>query len=400
MSKQPKRPSVFTTCAQAGLRLPASQARPAMPPIVPSVGFIYENMQQTDAALGDDSTDFVYSRHGAPTQAAFEEAVARLEGADEAVSFSSGMAALHAAILVVAHKGGHIVAGDLLYGATRTLLGWLSANMDMEIHYVDLRDLDATQALIKRIEPTALICEVLTNPTVRMIDLPPVVEMAHSVAAQVVVDNTFATPFLLCPLEHGADLVVHSATKFLNGHGDVLGGVLAGPPDMCRVARNHRKLLGAMFGPFDAWLALRGLRTLPVRMRQASLTARRVAAWLAAHPRIKRVYYPGLTEDEGYQVAKRLFREGFFGAVLAFEVDGATRADAFKLVESLRLIRPVTSLGDPATLISHPATSSHRALDVGEREGLGITEGLLRLSVGLEDPQDLVGDLNGALSAL
>jgi len=400
MSREIDPTNIFTAAVHSGQAPPMRGANPHVAPIVPSVGYTYESMQETDAALGGGPRDFIYARLGGPNQVAFEDAIAALEGAEGALSFSSGMAALHAALLSVAHAGGHMLVAEGLYGATLRLARWLDANMDITIHTVDLTDLEATRLLIDEVEPTALICEVLINPTARVVDLPAIAMMVHAVGGQVVVDNTFATPYLLRPLELGADLVVHSATKFINGHGDVLAGVLAGPPDLCRVAFDHRKLMGAMLGPFDAWLALRGLRTLPLRMRQACDSAAQVAAWLKEQRGVSQVLYPGDPDSPDHGVAKRLFREGTFGAMFAFELADADQAKAFAFVEALQLCQPVTSLGELDTLVAHPASSSQRTLTPEERAARGVTDGLLRVSVGLEDPADLIADFEQALRAL
>jgi cystathionine beta-lyase/cystathionine gamma-synthase len=393
--------SIYTLAVLAGCEAPTGGGAPAVPPLTPSVGFIHPTMEATDQALADDTAGYIYARHGGPTQAAFEETVASLEGAQAAVGFSSGMAALHAAILALVPPGGVIVAAEQLYGATRSLLEWLAASMRVTVHYADFLDLEATRQVITQSGPTVVICEVLTNPLVRVVRVDLIAEMAQSAEAALIVDNTFSTPFLLRPLEMGADLVVHSTTKFLNGHGDVLGGVVAGRTDLVQVARSHRKLLGAMPGAFESWLALRGLRTLAVRMSHACFSARQIAAWLDGQPGVGRVYYPGLEPDEQAHVAARaLFRRNYFGAVMAFQIEGLDREGAFAFVERLKIIRPVTSLGDVNSLISHPATSSHRSLSPEERAAQGITEGTLRLSVGIEDPTDLMADLNQALGII
>jgi cystathionine beta-lyase/cystathionine gamma-synthase len=395
-----REPSIFTTALHAGRRPPPHKSTPSVPPIFTSVGYTYEALEDAAAALAGEKKDFIYLRMSGPNQEMLEEAIAAMELADDAVCFGSGMAALYVAILAVAHKGGKILAAEHIYGPTRKLMGWLHANMDIGAHYVDMLDLDKTEQAIKTIQPTAIILEVLTNPLVRVHDLPAIADMAHDVGAQVIVDNTFATPFLIQPMDYGADLVMHSASKFLSGHGDLLAGVVAGPSDLCNVMRDHRQLLGAVLGPFDAWLLLRGIRTLPVRMQYSSRSARQIAAWLTDHERIGRVFYPGLTTDAGNALAAELFRRGYFGAMLAFEVAGLDKMGAFKLIDSLRVIDPVTSLGHEESLISHPATASHRDLTPEARSALGITDGVMRLSIGLEDPNDLAADLAQAIAAV
>jgi cystathionine gamma-synthase/methionine-gamma-lyase len=380
---------------------------PAVPSIVPSVGFIHAHLSDADQALGYQGgampaapESFVYSRHGSPNQTALEETMAVLEGAEGAVSFSSGMAALHAGLLAFVPPGSSVVAAGQVYGVTRSLLDLLAANMGLKVSYADFLDLDGVRELIERARPACVVCEVLTNPLARLVELDKVAVITREARTALLVDNTFATPFLLRPLEHGADMVVHSSTKFLNGHGDVLGGIAAGSADTMRLVYQHRRVLGAVPSSFDTWLTLRGLRTLGVRMLRACSNALQVAGWLARQDRVARVYYPGLPDDAGNHAARSLFREGCFGSIIAFEIGGLDRAGAFSFVERLRLIRPVTSLGDVYTLIMHPASSSHRALTPEQREAQGITEGMLRLSVGIEDPADLIADLQQALQGI
>lgn len=406
MTQDASRLNIDTLLVHSGLDFPIGRAQPAAPPIVPSVGYVHPTMDETDAALGysggtpADPDRYVYLRHGGPNQAALEEAVAALEGAEGAVSFSSGMAALHAALLALVPPGGAVVAAEQTYGVTRSLLDWMASVMGLSVHYADFLDVEAARGAIREVRPACVVCEVLTNPLARVVAVDAIAEAARAAGARLLVDNTFATPFLLRPLALGADVVVHSSTKFLNGHGDVLGGVVVGPADLMQAVYQHRRLLGAMPSAFDAWLTLRGMRTLALRMRQACANAQRIAEWLSGQRRIARVCYPGLPTDESHARARALFRAGYFGSMIAFEVADLDRAGAFAFVERLRLIRPVTSLGDVFSLILHPASSSHRALTPQQREALGIREGTLRLSVGIEDAADLIADLEQALQAV
>lgn len=392
-----------TLSVHAGLLQPKGKAAPSVPPIVPSVGYIHPAMTDTDAALGylgstpTNPDAYVYARHGGPNQAALEEAVAALEGAEGAVSFASGMAALHAAILTYVPVGGTIVAAEQLYGVTRSLLDWLSAHLNITVHLADFLQTDAALQRIEATRPQAVICEVLTNPLARIIEIDRIAAACQTIHAALLIDNTFATPYLLRPLAMGASAVIHSTTKFLNGHGDVTGGVIAGPKDAMRTAFQLRKLLGAVPSAFDAWLTLRGMRTFSLRMRQQCSNAYTVGQWLAEQPAIKRVHYPGLASDAGYEAAARLFRAGEYGSVMALEIAGIGRAEAFAFMEALKLIRPVTSLGDVYSLMLHPASSSHRALTPEQRTAQDITEGTLRLSVGIESASDLIADLEQAL---
>ncbi|MCC6905297.1 MAG: PLP-dependent transferase [Anaerolineae bacterium] len=399
-----RRLSIFTRSVHGGHapRDPHAVV-PAAPPIVPTVGYVHPSMESSDHALGSpggDSAhplDFVYARGGAQTQVLLEDAIAHLEESEGALSFASGMAAIHAAILACVPAGGVIVAAEQLYGVTRSLLDWLVGAMGMQVHYVDVFNLDQVQEAVTRLAPAAVMCEVLTNPLARVVRVDRVAEIAREAGAHLIVDNTFATPFLIHPLSCGASLVVHSATKFLNGHGDVLGGVVAGPANLLQVVRGHRKLLGSNLGPFEAWLALRGMRTFAVRMRQACLNARQVAAWLDDNERVETLFYPGLSSDPHHEDARDLFRRNNFGAMLAFRLRDAGRAEVFSFIERLQLILPVTSLGDVTTLISHPATASHRGLTPEARDALGVTENTVRMSIGIEDANDLIADLEQAL---
>jgi cystathionine gamma-synthase len=393
-----------TLVVQSALREIINQAKPLVQPIIPSVGFIHPTLLDMDEAfsyLGGeapaDVNSYVYSRYGGPNEAALEEAMAVLEGAQGAVSFGSGMAALHAGLLALVGHEGTVLAAQQLYGVTRTLLDLLSTSMGLRVHFTDFLDLESVRRAIADVRPDCMICEVLTNPLIRVARIDAIAEIAHHAGAALLVDNTFATPFLLRPLQCGADIVVHSTTKFLNGHGDVMGGIALGSPERMRIVYEHRRVIGGVLSPFDAWLTLRGLRTLALRMRQACMNALRIAEWLSAHKSVRKVYYPGLPRDGSHAAALSLFRKDFFGAMIAFEVEGLDRTGAFALVDRLKLMRPVTSLGDVYTLVMHPASTSHRRLTPEQREAQGITEGTLRLSIGIEDAADLIADLDHAI---
>jgi cystathionine beta-lyase/cystathionine gamma-synthase len=405
--RQDAAPGIDTLVVQAAIHDLLGTARPLVSPIIPSIGFMHPTLTDMDQAFSyqggpipADANSYVYARYGAPNASALEEAVALLEGAPGAVSFASGMAALHAALLALVPNGSPIVAAEQLYGITRTMLGTLSSVMGLQIHFQDFTKPDEVRDAVSAVRPSCLICEVLTNPLVRVIRIADICDIAHKAGARLLVDNTFATPFLIRPLDAGVDIVAHSTTKYLNGHGDVLGGIALGAPETMQVVNQHRRVLGAMPSAFDAWLTLRGLRTFALRMRQSCSGALKVARWLAEQKAVRRVYYPGLESDECHPLACSMFRPGYFGAMIAFEVSDLDRRGAFALVEALRLIKPVTSLGDIYSLILHPASTSHRWLTPEERTSQGITEGTLRLSIGIEDPNDLISDLDRALKQI
>jgi cystathionine beta-lyase/cystathionine gamma-synthase len=387
-----------TRAVHAGERAAPADYTPVVAPIHPTVGFVYERMEDLDAIFDTTREGYVYPRYGSPTVTAFETAVADLEGGAAAHAFSSGMAAIHAALLAAGvHAGTAVLAAPDLYGATFTLLNRLLTQLGAAVRFVDVENLPATEAALAETRPVALLVETLSNPLVKVADLPALAELAHRHGAQFIVDNTFASPYLCTPLSHGADFVIHSATKYIAGHGDVMAGIVVTSTENRSKLYELNKLVGGVLGPFEAWLAMRGLKTMPLRVRQQSLNARKIALWLAQQPQIARVHYPGLRTHPGHTVARRLFGDRGYGGVLSFEIAGADRRAAFRFMEALELCLPATTLGDIYTLLLHPATSSHRSLSPEEREQTGITEGLVRLSVGIEAATDIITDLAHAL---
>jgi cystathionine beta-lyase/cystathionine gamma-synthase len=389
--------SILTTAVHSGIVGP-KPGQPSMPAIVTASGWTHTNMEALDAALGDDRAGYIYSRNSAPTQEAFEAALTALEAGAGAVAFASGMAALHAALLAAgARPGKVIVAATELYGATTTLLNHLAATVEVIVRRVDVRDLPAVEAALP--DAGVLLFEALSNPLCHVAEAPALIALARRHDVRVVVDSTFTSPYLLQPLTLGADFVMHSATKYIGGHGDVLAGVtVAREAAGAEALRGTRRLLGANLSPFDAYLCLRGVRTLPLRVREQNANALRLARWLADQPRVARVHYPGLPESADHAVAARVFRPGCFGAMLAFELRGAGRAEVFAWMERLRVVQCVPTLGDVATLASYPAIASHRGLSPEQRAALGITESCVRLSAGIDDVDDVIADLAQALA--
>ncbi len=387
--------SIETLSVHAG-ETPWRGGHPSAPPIFPATGYSHEDVEDLDAGLADDRRAYVYARNNAPTQEAFEAAVAALEEAEEAVSFASGMAAMHAALQVAgARPGATVVAAEESYGATRTLLARLEG---VRTCYVRIQELGSVEALLRETGARVLVFEALSNPLVRVSDIPALVSLARQNGARAVVDATFATPYLIQPLALGVDFVVHSATKYLNGHGDVLAGVVAASAVNCASVREHRRVFGGNLGPFEAWLALRGLRTFALRIQRQSESALALARWLSAHPRVESVYYPGLESDPDFELAARLLRRGAFGGMLAFDLREAGKREVYAVMERLQTVKRVPTLGDLATLISYPAIASHRALSAEKRHSLGIGDGCLRLSVGIEALDDLIADFEQALA--
>jgi cystathionine gamma-synthase/methionine-gamma-lyase len=390
-----------TRAVHAGERAAPTGYLPVASPIMPSVAYAYESMDELDAVFANTRPGYVYARYTGPTQTAFETAVASLEDGEAALAFSSGMAAIHAALLACGVRAGAtVVAAFDVYGATYSLLMRLFADLGVSTRLVDVGDLSAVEAALEAARPAVLAVETISNPLLKVADIPVLAELAHRFGARLLVDNTFATPWLFRPLACGADLVIHSATKYLSGHGDVLAGVVVGSAaDRARLFELN-KLVGASLGPFEAWLALRGLKTLPLRVPAQFANALQIAAWLAQRPEIARVNYPGLASHSQHALAERLFGGQGFGGVLSFELKDAGRKRAFRFMDALQLCQPATTLGDIYTLVLHPATSSHRSLSEAERAQVGIGEGLVRLSAGIEAPADILYDLEQALGRL
>lgn len=398
-------PSIHTLAVHAGERVLKSEPRagaaftPVVTPIHHSVGYTYADSEDLDAVFAGESETPVYARYGNPTVYALEAAVAALEGAEAALAYGSGMAAIHGALLTAgARAGTSVLAAHDVYGATYAVLDKLLRGNGVDVRFVDVTDLEAVRAALAGLKPVALLVETISNPLLKVADLPRLAEAAQAAGAALIVDNTFATPVLCRPLALGADFCVHSATKYLGGHGDALGGVVATTGIRRWQMNEINKLLGANLGPQEAWLIHRGIKTLPLRFARQCANATQIAAWLAQHPRIAKVNYPGLPDHPQHALARDLLG-GEFGAMVSFVLRDGGRAEVFRFMEALRLIQPATTLGDVYTLVLYPAMSSHRALSPAMRRRIGIGDGLVRLSAGIEDPADLIADLEGALAA-
>jgi cystathionine beta-lyase/cystathionine gamma-synthase len=392
--------SFDTRAVHAGERMTKGDYTPVVTPLHPSVGFVYESMLELDGVFNGTHAGYVYPRYGSPTVAAFEAAMAELEQGQAAHAFASGMAAIHAALLAAGARAGSTVVAALdVYGATFALLQQLLAGLGVGARWVDVSNHEAiNSAMAASPRPVILLIETLSNPLLKVANVPALAELAHQHGAQLLVDNTFASPYLFNPLEHGADYAIHSATKYIGGHGDVMAGVVVTSVEKRQQLFEINKLVGGVLGPFEAWLALRGLKTLPLRMRQHCANATRIAAWLKQQPTIVKVNYPGLVDHPQHGLAGTLFKGQGYGGVLSFEIKAADQKRVFRFMEALNLIQPATTLGDIYSLVLHPATSSHRSLTVEERRRVGISDGLLRLSVGIEEVVDIIADLDVALS--
>ncbi len=339
-----------------------------------------------------------YGRYGNPTQHAAEAKLAALEGGESALLFASGMCAITSTLLALLSTGDHLVMTDDCYRRTRTFCLEFLQRFGIATTVVPAGDYEA---LAQAVRPTTrvIFAESPSNPYLRVLDIPRAVAIAHDAGALLLVDSTFATPYNVRPLDLGADLVVHSTTKYLSGHNDVLGGVVIGPWQYLQKIKDARGTLGGVISPHAAYLLLRGLKTLGLRMAHYNEVGARIAAFLHGHPAVERVHYPGLPGHPQHHIARRLLRNELGGAMVSFELATAERARVMRFFNALRLCIPATTLGDVYTLLLHPATSSHSYLTPEERRTAGISEGLVRISAGIEYAGDIIADLDQALRA-
>jgi cystathionine beta-lyase/cystathionine gamma-synthase len=375
---------------------------PISTPIYASTTFAHPDIETTDHVLGGEEPGYSYTRWGNPTVVALEEALASLEapeGGARAFVFASGMAALHAALTAAELSSGAVVlAAEQLYGSTATLLMQIFGPAGVEVCFVDAYDLGAVEKRVAEYRPRAVVIETISNPLLRVADTSSIAEITRESGAALVVDNTFGTPYLQRPLEKGADIVVHSATKYLGGHGDLTAGVVAAGPPYDGALDQIRKTVGYVLGPFEAWLAHRGLKTLPLRVARQCENARAISTRLASHREVAKVHHPALEDHPDREVARRVLDDT--GGLVSFELETDGREAAFEFLNALDLCVRAPSLGDVYTLAIHPATSSHRELSPVRRERLGVKENLIRLSVGIEHPEDVISDLEQALERL
>ncbi len=369
-------------------------------PIYQTSTFVFDSCEQGGRRFAGQEGGYIYTRLGNPTVSVLENKVAALEGGEACVAAASGMGAISSALWTIAGAGKHIVADGTLYGCTFALLNHGMSRYGVEVSFVDTSDLAAVKAALKE-NTCAVYLETPANPNLKIADIAAVAEIAHTYnpAIKVVCDNTFASPALQNPLALGADVVVHSATKYLNGHGDVIAGFVVGKADFIGEVRMFglKDMTGAVMDPFAAYLILRGLKTLEIRMERHCANAKAIAEFLDQHPAVEKVYYPGLKDHVGHDIAARQMKD--FGGMLSFEVKGG-RAAGTKLVNALQLITVAVSLGDAETLIEHPASMTHSTYTEEELAASGIPGGLIRLSAGLENAEDLIADLKQALAQL
>jgi cystathionine beta-lyase/cystathionine gamma-synthase len=386
-----------TRVVRAARSLPPGAGQPVVPPLVQSVAFAYGSAAEQDEVFGNERSGYVYGRYGTPTTAALEIALAELDGVEAATCFVSGMAAIAAAVDACAiARGGRVVAQEDCYGQTRALFERWSRERGADIVFVDSTDRAAVERALTARPSALLYAEAIANPLLRVNDVRALAALAGKHGAALAVDATFATPILFRPASLGATMVIHSLTKYLNGHGDVMAGVVSGSADLARAMRERTILDGAYLPPHEAWLAIRGLRTLALRVRRQCESALAIARHLVSHPKVARVRYPGLPDHAQHELAARQFG-GLYGGVVSFQLADDTRKAAFRFLDALELAASATTIGDLFTEVLYPPISSHRRLDPDERKRLGISDGFLRMSVGIEDADDIIADLDRAL---
>ncbi len=382
-----------TQAVHAGDRKKLGEFTPTTTPIYATSSFFYESSEDLEMVFNDEKEGSVYSRYGNPTVRAFEDQVAALEGADVAMATASGMAAIHMALMGgLLDRRKSVVAADVLYGQTTALLQKIFEPFGVETRYADPCDLAAFEATVAKAQPGCILVESISNPLLRVPALDQVAQIAKRYGAQLIVDATFTTPVLSRPLELGADVVVHSTTKYLSGHGDTLGGIILAKEESYPTLNYLRKTLGPNASPFDSYLSMRGVKTLSLRMERQCRNAALVARQLAECSAIERVYFPGNPDHPDYETCVRLFPEGLFGAMVSFDLEGG-RERVLAFLDALEMTVPATSLGDVHSLALYPVMSSHRDVAPKQRQRLGIGDGLVRLSVGIEDPDDIIGDI-------
>lgn len=377
----------FNTKAIHAGQHPESTSGAVMPPI-------FQTSTYAQAAPNDHQ-GYDYARVGNPTRTALEQLIAGLEGADQCACFASGVAAMDA-ILKYLKPGDHVIASNVLYGGSYRLFTQVFAPYGIDFSFVDMTDLSRVEATLRPSTKMVWI-ETPTNPLLRIVDISALSELARQAGALSVVDNTFASPYLQRPLELGADVVMHSATKYLAGHSDVIHGAVASShPEFMEALRFQVKTTGAVPGPMDCYLTLRGIKTLAVRVERAVSNAKTIADWLHEHPKVSQVHYPGLEHHPGHELAKRQMDD--FGAMISFTLSDDTQEAAAAFMSRTRYFTLAESLGGVESLISHPASMTHGSIPKEVREAAGLKDSLIRLSVGIEDIDDLIADLDAAFA--
>ncbi len=365
-------------------------------PIYETSVFAFSSTKGLIDVISEKAEGYIYTRYGNPTVRAVESKIAELEGAEDVAVFSSGMAAITITLFTLVSSGDHVVSTMDLYGGTLEFFRNILPRFGVDVSLVEATDFDEMRSAIRKNTKVAY-AETPTNPTLKVVDLSKFVKLGKKKGVTTVIDSTFASPYNLKPIEHGVDIVVHSATKYLGGHNDVTAGVVCGSKDFIRRLKEMRKNLGGTLDPFAAWLLLRGLKTLGLRMERHNSNGVQVARYLGKQPKVKKVYYPGLPSHPQHYIAKKQMKG--FGGVVSFEIDGDFET-TMKFVDNLKLCSLASSLGGTETLVTQPVTSSHYFISAEDRKKAGITDQLVRLALGIEDPKDIIADLAQAFNKI
>ncbi len=372
---------------------------PVTTPIHTAASYFYDSMEQLDRVFAREEEGYCYARYDNPTNAALEELLASLENGYGALACASGMLAVQMAVTTaLTDRRKSVVAAEATYGATVGMLLNVFEPSGVAVRFADIWNLDALRAAVAEARPGCIIVETISNPLLRVGQIDAIAQIAREAAAALIVDNTFATPLIVRPLELGAHFCVHSLTKYLAGHGDVMGGVVVTDREHFDTLRRLSRTIGPVLGPFESYLAMRGIKTFPLRMERQCANACRVASWLGAHPKVERVYFTADPAHPDAAAIRRLFPANLYGAMVSLEIRGAGREEVFAFMNRLRLIVPATSLGDVHSMMLYPMMSSHREISPKHRERMGIRDNLVRLSVGIEAPEDIIADLEQALA--
>ena len=390
---------IETRAVHAGDRKKSGISIPVTTPIYTASSYIYEETETLDRVFGREIPGDSYARYENPTNRALEELLTSLEGGASALACSSGMMAIQLALqAALADRRKHVVAANALYGATIRMLQSVFEPLGVETTFVDICDLDKVRAAIDENKPGCVLMETISNPLLRVGQLDKIAEMSRAANAALIVDNTFATPLMLRPLEFGAQMVCHSVTKYLAGHGDVLGGAVICDAEHGEIVRQLGRIAGPTLGPFESYLTMRGIKTFPLRFERQCANAIRVAEWLQSNSKISKVNFPADPAHPDCETVSRLFPKGLYGAMISFEIKDGGRDEVFQLMDKLKLIVRATSLGDVHSMVLYPNISSHRDISPRQRERMGISDRLIRLSVGIEAAEDIIGDFAQALA--
>jgi cystathionine gamma-synthase/methionine-gamma-lyase len=389
---------MHTKAVHAGDRKRTSEPVPVSTPIYTAASYFYPDVESLDKVFAHELHGYAYQRYDNPTNAALEELVTALEGGHGRLATASGMAALRIALEgALLDRRKKVLSATAMYGATIKLLEQVMAPFGVETRYVDICDLAAVEKALAEYQPGAVLMETVSNPVLRVGEIDKVAALCRKAGAALVVDNTFATPLLARPIELGAHISVHSVTKYLSGHGDVLGGLVTSDEEHFEPIRQLSRVYGPTLGPFEGYLAMRGIKTFPLRMERQCANAAQVAAWLRAQPKIGTVHYLDDPAHPDAAAIARLLPAGLRGAMVSFELKDAGREQVFAFMNRMKMIVPATSLGDVHTMMLYPAISSHRDVPPAERRRQGIHDNLVRLSVGIEAVEDILADLGQAL---